>query len=210
MSGTDFLYPFLADTVIGDTERRSRRAALLDGLGRSAAEKWQLSTAVAAEACRRNADNLALAATLLHSAERILVAGNGGSSCDADRFARLMSNRLAVHSLAADHAIVTALSNDIGFERVFARQVEALGRAGDVLVVWSTSGQSANILAALDEAHRRGLRTIAFGGYRGGRFVDNASVDVALVVDDASVHRIQEAQAALVDELCARVKAMVP
>ena len=206
MSGTDFLYPFLDDTPVDTVERAGRTAAFLDELGRSSETKWQLSLHLAAQACQRNADAVSRAAELLSTAGRVLVAGNGGSSCDADRFARIMRNRLAVQSLVADPAVLTALANDIGIERIFARQVEALGRPGDVLVVWSTSGQSANILAALTEARRRGLTTIAFGGYGGGRFVGNPDVDVAVIVDDASVHRIQEAQIALVDAVCILVK----
>lgn len=207
MSGTEFLYPFLDAASVDETERSSRRTALRADLCRSAGEKWQLSLLASDTAVAANAEPLAQAAALLRAARRILVAGNGGSACDADRFVRLGGGRRPLLSLVADQAVLTALANDIGVERMFARQVDAIGRPGDVLVVWSTSGQSANLVAALAQARRQGLGTIAFAGYGGGRFVDNADVDVAIVVHDTSVHRIQETQAALVDALWALVAA---
>ena len=211
MNPTSFLYPFLDEPVAGlvrtaapsDPGRAQRRSALLADLSRSATEKWLASKAASTTALGANKEGLQIAASLLGSAGRILIAGNGGSSCDAARLIRLLSVRpdLRALSLISDPAALTALANDIGVERMFARLVDAFGRPGDALVVLSTSGQSPNLLAALASARRRGLHTIAFGGYGGGRFVDNRDVDIAITVDDPSVHRIQEAQAALIDAL---------
>ncbi len=223
MTATDFLYPFLNDdSTAGESASESanergasiaaRRSALLDDLARSAGAKWQASMTATTDAVTANAGALRAAATIVGSAGRVLAAGNGGSSCDADRFLRLLptnSDQRTV-SLTADPAVLTALANDIGVERMFARLVDVYGQPGDALVVFSTSGQSPNLLAALDVARRRGLRTIAFAGYGGGRFIENADVDVAIVVQDSSVHRIQEAQAALVDALVQAVGKVQP
>ena len=104
---------------------------------------------------------------------------------------------LPAWSLTADQAILTALGNDVGFELVFARQLIARAKAGDIAIAMSTSGNSPNLLAALAEARQRGLYTIGFAGYDGGAFVNNPHVDASFVVRSQSVHRIQEAQALL-------------
>ena len=89
---------------------------------------------------------------------------------------------------------MTALSNDVGFDVVFARQVAALARPGDVAIGLSTSGGSRNVLAALEEAARRGVTTVGLCGYDGGPMAELASVDHLFVVPSPSVHRVQEAQ----------------
>jgi D-sedoheptulose 7-phosphate isomerase len=93
--------------------------------------------------------------------------------------------------------VVTALSNDVGFEVVFARQVAAWGRPGDIALGLSTSGGSANVLAAFAEAHRRGLLTVGLAGYDGGKMAEADTIDHLFVIPSASVHRIQEAQTSL-------------
>jgi len=97
-------------------------------------------------------------------------------------------------SPSGDVAVLTALSNDVGFEAVFARQIAAFGRAGDLAVGLSTSGNSANLLRAFDEAHRRNLLTVGIAGYDGGLMAGLHSIDHLFVVASPSVHRIQEAQ----------------
>lgn len=99
--------------------------------------------------------------------------------------------------MTADQAILTALGNDVGFELVFARQLIARARTGDIAIAMSTSGNSPNLLTALAEARRRGLYTVGFAGYDGGAFADNPDVDACFVVRSQSVHRIQESQALL-------------
>ncbi|MFN2388174.1 MAG: SIS domain-containing protein, partial [Actinomycetota bacterium] len=100
---------------------------------------------------------------------------------------------VAAMSLTNDEAVVTAVGNDVGFENVFARQVIAHGKAGDVVVAISTSGGSRNVLAAVEEAARRGLLTVALTGYGGGRLAELC--DRVHPIDADYVPRIQEAQA---------------
>jgi D-sedoheptulose 7-phosphate isomerase len=104
---------------------------------------------------------------------------------------------LPAWSLTADQAILTALGNDVGFELVFARQLIARAKAGDIAIAMSTSGNSRNLLTALAEARQRGLYTVGFAGYDGGAFANNPNVDACFVVRSQSVHRIQESQALL-------------
>ena len=128
---------------------------------------------------------------------RILVCGNGGSAADAQHFAAELSGRyvkerraLAGIALTVDTSALTAIGNDYGFEQVFSRQVEALGRPGDLLVGISTSGNSPNIIKAVEAAQALGLRTLALVGRDGGRL--KALADDALVVPSAVTARIQE------------------
>ena len=109
-----------------------------------------------------------------------------GSCTDSATFAGLFARPpigkpLPAWSLTADQAIITALGNDVGFELVFARQLIARAKAGDIAVAMSTSGNSPNLLAALAEARRRGLYTIGFAGYGGGAFLNNPDVDACFV-----------------------------
>jgi D-sedoheptulose 7-phosphate isomerase len=128
--------------------------------------------------------------------------GNGGSCTDSTTLARLFARPpigkpLPAWSLTADQAILTALGNDVGFELVFARQLIARAKTGDIAIAMSTSGNSPNLLTALAEARQRGLYTIGFAGYDGGAFANNPNVDVCFIVRSQSVHRIQESQALL-------------
>jgi len=90
--------------------------------------------------------------------------------------------------------VVTALSNDIGFEVVFARQIAAFGRQGDVALGLSTSGNSENLIRGFEEARRRGLLTVGLAGYEGGKMAETDAIEHLFVVPSSSVHRIQEAQ----------------
>ncbi|MFJ8962727.1 SIS domain-containing protein [Lentzea sp. NPDC102401] len=134
---------------------------------------------------------------------RLLAFGNGGSSTDAQDLASLFLNPpgearpLPAFGLTNDIAVITALSNDVGFDVVFSRQVAAFCRNGDIAVGLSTSGNSTNLLPAFDEARRRGLLTVGFAGGDGGRMAESPAIDHLFVVPSASVHRIQEAQTAL-------------
>jgi D-sedoheptulose 7-phosphate isomerase len=100
-------------------------------------------------------------------------------------------------NLAADQAVVTALGNDVGFDLVFSRQIIAHAAARDIAVAFSTSGNSRDLMAALREAHGRGLLTVGFAGYDGGEMAASGDVDYCFVVRSQSVHRIQESQALL-------------
>jgi len=128
---------------------------------------------------------------------RILVCGNGGSAADAQHFAAELSGRyvkerraLAGIALTVDSSALTAIGNDYGFDRVFSRQVEALGRPGDLLVGISTSGNSPNVIHAVAAARELGLRTLGLLGRDGGQL--KGLVDDALVVPSQVTARIQE------------------
>lgn len=196
---TDFLYPFI------ESEERDLSALLAD-LSASVEAKTAESSALAAGtvagwAQRTEVVAAAIVARLAGGA-RVLTFGNGGSSNDAAAFAALMARSdrgpaIPARSLAADPGVLTALGNDVGFELVFSRQVIAHGRPEDVAVGFSTSGNSANLLAAFTEAKRRGMLTVGFAGYDGGEMATSDAVDHCFVVGSQSVHRIQEAQSAL-------------
>jgi D-sedoheptulose 7-phosphate isomerase len=128
---------------------------------------------------------------------RILVCGNGGSAADAQHFAAELSGRyvkerraLAGIALTTDTSALTAIGNDYGFDRVFSRQVEALGRPGDLLVGISTSGNSPNVIHAVESAKELGLKTLGLLGRDGGKLKDLC--DEALVVPSPITARIQE------------------
>ncbi|WP_067456162.1 D-sedoheptulose-7-phosphate isomerase [Actinomadura macra] len=131
---------------------------------------------------------------------RLFTFGNGGSSTDAQDVAALFVNPgpharpLPALALTTDAAVLTALSNDIGFEVVFARQLAAFGRRGDIALALSTSGDSDNLMAALREAGRRGMVTVGLAGDSGGQMAETPGLDHLFVVPSTSVHRIQEAQ----------------
>ncbi|MCV7104105.1 D-sedoheptulose-7-phosphate isomerase [Mycobacterium palustre] len=200
---TNFLYPF----IDAEEDRNDGAAAsLLADLAASARAKAAESLALRRSTLEANAGPLAAAAAEMArrfaAGGRMFTFGNGGSCTDSTTLARLfarppMGRPLPAWSLTADQAVMTALGNDVGFELVFARQLIARAKAGDIAIAMSTSGGSPNLLAALAEARRRGLYTIGFAGYNGGAFVDNPNVDACFVVRSQSVHRIQEAQALL-------------
>lgn len=129
---------------------------------------------------------------------KLLLCGNGGSACDAMHIAGEFVGRftrerkgLAAIALSADSGILTAVGNDYGFERIFARQVEAYGAAGDVLIALTTSGSSPNILAALEQARLGGLHRILLTGEKGKD--KTAHADVLMAVPSTDTARIQEA-----------------
>jgi D-sedoheptulose 7-phosphate isomerase len=147
----------------------------------------------------------------LRAGGKILLAGNGGSASDAQHLAGELVGRLnferpglAALALTADTAVLTALGNDYGYDRVFARQVEALGRRGDVFVGFSTSGRSKNVLAALAASRAQGLVTIGFAGRGGGDMP--ALCDALLLVRAENTQNIQEAHIVLGHILCAIVE----
>ena len=142
---------------------------------------------------------------------KLLVFGNGGSAADAQHLAtelvgRFTRERLALPAIAltTDTSILTAVANDYGFGRVFVRQIEALGRPGDVAFGISTSGKSPSVLKALDAARARGLTTVALTGYDGGPI--GAAAQIHINVPAASTPRVQEVHGTLIHAICELVE----
>jgi D-sedoheptulose 7-phosphate isomerase len=138
---------------------------------------------------------------------KLMFFGNGGSAADAQHLATELTVRykkdrgaIAALALTTDSSALTAAGNDLGFEKIFARQIEALGRKGDVAVAISTSGKSANVIAGLKQAKAMGLVTAAFGGNDGGAMPAHA--DHLLLVPSATTARIQEMHILLGQMLC--------
>ena len=187
---TGFLYPFLEraeddlDTVLADV-----RASTL----RKGADVIALRRAIDLEALSACG---AAVRSALAAGGRLLTFGNGGSATDAQDAAvdALALGRPAV-ALVDDVATVTAVGNDVGFDNVFSRQLIALGRPGDIALAISTSGGSSNVVAALQEARRRGMLTVAITGYDGGPLRGAPFVDHLLAVGGDYIPRLQEAHA---------------
>lgn len=169
-------------------------------LERRVLEALEESVRVKTEAVRENLDRLIQAAEIiagrLQAGNKLLIFGNGGSAADAQHIAAEFVNRfridrppLAAIALTTDTSILTSIGNDDSFEALFARQVRALGKKGDVAMGISTSGNSPNVLTAMEAAGEIGLNTMGFTG-RGGRLADLA--DVALPVASDVTARIQE------------------
>lgn len=142
---------------------------------------------------------------------KILISGNGGSAADAQHFAGELVSRfyfdrppLAAIALTTDSSILTAIGNDYGYEDVFARQVQALGRSGDVFIAISTSGNSPNILKAIVAAKLIGLVVIGLTGRSGGKM--KALCDICLCAPSDSTPRIQECHLVIEHSLCACIE----
>jgi D-sedoheptulose 7-phosphate isomerase len=193
---SSFLYPFL-------NEQEHDPAAVIEDVRRSVLMKSEEIGELRAQTL---AEDVQAAARSLRASfdagGKLLALGNGGSATDAeDVVADFRAPPVAGWparpsiDLTADSSIITAVANDIGTEAIFARQIIAYGRAGDALLALSTSGNSENVLAALLEARRRGLLTIAMVGYDGGRVAEEGLADHVIVTRSEHIPRIQEAQA---------------
>ena len=148
---------------------------------------------------------------------KILACGNGGSAADAQHFAAKMVGRfekerpgLAALSLATDTSALTAIGNDYDFERVFSKQVRALGQDGDLLLALSTSGNSLNVIEAIHAAHERQMGVIALTGRDGGQIADLMTADDILInVPVERTARIQEVHITIIHALCDAVDYML-
>ena len=143
---------------------------------------------------------------------KILVCGNGGSAADAQHFAAELTGRYlgdrrayAAISLTTDTSALTSISNDYGYDQVFRRQLEAVGNTGDMLFAISTSGNSGNIVQAVEYARDHGVYTVGLLGKDGGKL--NALVDLPLVVPSNHTARIQEAHILILHILCEALEA---
>ena len=170
-------------------------------------------TAVARSAALRTQleDAASVCIAALRDGRKILFAGNGGSAADAQHLAGELVSRFAydrpglpAFSLATDTSVLTAIGNDYGYERLFARQIEAVGTAGDVLIGLTTSGRSRNVLLAFESAHQRGLKTIAFTGERG--LLEEAHCEIILRAPSAETPKIQEVHIILGHVLCGLIE----
>lgn len=199
--GIEQLYPFLAPTP-GATQ-----APALDDLVRSTRAKIDEIDRLRGECADRFGEQLtACAGTVaarVRAGGRVLAFGNGGSCTDAQGLAALFAappqgaTPIPALSLAAEPAVITALANDVAFDVVYARQLATLCGPHDICVALSTSGNSANVMRALEEARRRKLLTVGFAGNDGGQMAAEGRLDYLFVVPSQSVHRIQEAQTSL-------------
>ncbi|MGH8674055.1 MAG: phosphoheptose isomerase, partial [Burkholderiales bacterium] len=172
------------------------------------------SASLKLEASRSLAEPLARAVekmvAALSSGGKILACGNGGSAADAQHFAAELVNRfeaerppLAAVALTTDSSIVTSIANDYDFAQVFEKQVRAIGRRGDVLLALSTSGNSANVLAAIRASHGLGIGVVAFTGRGGGQIAAAlGAADVHVCVPHARTARIQEVHLLALHCLC--------
>ncbi|MPY90640.1 MAG: SIS domain-containing protein [Luteitalea sp.] len=183
-------------------------SALVDEVLREAA-------ALHVQSCGAVAVELAAAAEAISQAfaagHKVLLCGNGGSAAEAQHIAADLAGRFArdraalpAIALTTDTSILTAVANDLGFERVFERQIESLGRPGDVLLALSTSGASTNVLRAVEVANARGLVTIALTGGHGGSVGHAARLHVH--VAHGVTARVQEVHLTLLHALCELVE----
>jgi len=185
-----------SEETAGIVSHIKEAAALVDGLSGQAEAVCRMAQTIA-ESYGRNG--------------RLLVCGNGGSAADAQHIAgelvgRFLAERAPLDCLAltTDSSVITAIGNDYGFEDVFARQVSAHGRAGDVLLAISTSGNSPNVLKAVSEARRLKLKVLALSGRDGGELARIS--DICLTAPSNSSPRIQEAHAVIAHILCGIVE----
>ncbi len=173
-------------------------------------ESAQLKLAAAEKLAGPIADAVERMVTALASDRKILACGNGGSAADAQHLAAELIGRfererpeLAALALTTDSSILTAIANDYRFEEVFAKQVRGLGQAGDVLVAISTSGNSANVVSAIQAAHERAMGVVALTGRGGGRIgAMLRDTDVHLCVPHERTARIQEVHLLMIHCLC--------
>jgi D-sedoheptulose 7-phosphate isomerase len=144
---------------------------------------------------------------------KLLLCGNGGSAADCQHIAtefmvrlnhKIKRPPLCAVALTTDSSNLTASGNDIGFENVFARSVQGLGNEGDVLIAISTSGNSANIIKAVDMAHEKGMQVVGFLGGDGGKL--KSSVDLPIIIPSSNVQRIQEGHITVAHILCELVE----
>jgi D-sedoheptulose 7-phosphate isomerase len=184
-------------------------------------QQFRDSAAVKLEALDTLAMPIAAAVDALFSAlangSKILVCGNGGSAADAQHFAAELIGRfererpgLPAIALTTDTSILTAIGNDYAFEQIFSKQVRALGQAGDVLLALSTSGNSVNVLTAIQEAHDREMIVVALTGKGGGVIGETLSdTDIHICVPSERTARIQEVHLLTIHCLCDGIDAML-
>lgn len=183
---------------------------LVERVRRNFEESIAIKTKYAAQLARPVAQAAQIMIEALLADRKILACGNGGSAADAQHFSSELLNRFEVErpglpaiALTTDSSTLTSIANDHHYNEVFARQVRALGQAGDVLLAISTSGNSANVIRAVEAAHERDMRTVALTGRDGGdigRLLHARDAQVCVPV--ASTARIQELHIMIIHSLC--------
>ncbi|HZG69272.1 MAG TPA: SIS domain-containing protein [Herpetosiphonaceae bacterium] len=193
-------YPFLFEGGTTNAEE------VLAQVRHSTIKKCAEVVAIRRRTLEAYADTIVAAGTAIANAVAaggtVWAFGNGGSSTDAqDLVADLLHPPwpdcapVPAVALTGDVAVITAVGNDVGFDNVFARQVIAFGQPGDIAVGISTSGNSTNVLVALDQAKKQGLVTVGLSGYDGGKMARSSAVDYCIVASSEHIPRVQEAQA---------------
>ncbi len=195
---------------MGHVEHSVSQAELAARVAEQFSASARLKLAAAQPLAAPIARAAALMAAALRAGGKILACGNGGSAADAQHFAAELVNRFMIEraplaglALTTDSSTLTSIANDYSYEEVFAKQVRALGRTGDVLLAISTSGNSANVVAAIRAAREQGLSTVALTGRGGGRMAAQlAAEDVHVCVPDADTARTQEVHLLALHCLC--------
>ncbi len=163
--------------------------------------------------CDAIADAVELLITSVQNGHKVLSCGNGGSAADAQHFSSELINRfhqdrasIPAIALTTDSSTITSIANDYDYNEIFARQISSLGQTNDILLAISTSGNSKNVIRAIEEAHSRGMQVIAFTGRDGGAMAQHMNAkDVELRVPSDSTARTQEVHLLLIHILCARI-----
>ena len=180
-------------------------------------ESLKESSSVKLDIIDKCSDDIISAADLImdsiRNGNKMLLCGNGGSAADAQHIATEFMIRLShdldrpaipAVALTTDTSNLTAGGNDIGFENVFARNVEGLGSEGDVLIAISTSGNSGNLIKAADKAHEKGMKVVGFLGGSGGKLKDLA--DISVIIPSPNTQRIQEGHITIAHIICELVE----
>lgn len=182
---------------------------IIDSLNESSETKLKIKDQLTDEIIKA----VDLLSSCFNDGKKLLLCGNGGSAADCQHIATELMIRLSHHiqrpalpaiALTTDSSNLTAGGNDIGFENVFARNVDGLGNKGDVLLAISTSGISPNVIKAVDMAHKKGMKVIGFLGGNGGKLKD--TVDLPIIIPSSNVQRIQEGHITVAHIICELVE----
>ncbi len=177
--------------------------SILRVINREIEESTATKQALKTELINEIAEAGTVIVTSLRAGGKLIAFGNGGSAADAQHIAaefvgryRAERQALAAIALTTDSSALTAIGNDYGFEKIFSRQLEAIGRPGDVVLALSTSGNSSNVLRAIESARKLGMATIGLSGKSGGKM--HGLVDICLCVPSDSTPRVQEAHTLII------------
>ncbi len=194
------------------TTEMAKSVTILGALRAASALLARMEADLAMQDAASSAAQACIAA--LRQRGKVMICGNGGSAADAQHWAGELVSRflydrpgLPAIALTTDSSILTAIGNDYGYERVFSRQVEALGQAGDVLLGLTTSGRSPNILAAMRAAREKGIVTVGFTGNGPGAADLAALCDITIRIPSAHTPSIQEGHEVLGHAICAMIEA---